>query len=87
VTYTVIARDMDTLAELGRDTQKGNGASDSLASVVALPGYAKTCVAIDVVVAEGSIVHDVAPNSRDLAQAPFQELCRDDGTTSEMTWN
>ena len=86
VTYTVIARDMDTLAELGREAQSGNGVTQDLESVIPVAGYLKNCVAVDVVVSDGDVVDDIGPNSRDLAQAPFLEICRD-GTTGPQTWN
>ena len=85
VTYTVIARDMDTYSELGRHVQSGNDRTELLASVIALPGYAKDCLAVDVIVSEGNVVHDIAPNSRDLAETPYADLCRQG--VSEMAWN
>lgn len=85
VSYTVIVRDMDTYSELGRHVQQGNGSTDSLVSAMALPGYAKDCIAADVIVSEGAVVHDIGPNSRDLSQPPFADLCRQGATG--MAWN
>jgi hypothetical protein len=56
-----------------------------LASAIELPRYAKACIAVDVVVSEGDVVHDVGPNSRDMAELPFRDLCREG--VSEMSWN
>jgi hypothetical protein len=86
VTYTVIARDMDTLAELGRQAQAGNGVTADLVSVVPLLGYLKDCVAVDVIVSDGDVVDDIGPNSRSLELAPFREVCRDN-TSGPQTWN
>ncbi|MBK5308329.1 MAG: hypothetical protein JJD92_16740 [Frankiaceae bacterium] len=64
VTYTVIARDMDTLAEVGRLSQPGNGVTSDLTAVIALPTYTKDCIAVDVIVADGDVVDDIGPNVR-----------------------
>lgn len=84
VTYTVIARDMDTLAELARLAQPGNGVTSDLTAVLALPLYSKNCVAVDIIVSEGDVVHDIAPNSRDTS-LPQDDLCLDG--SGPQTWN
>lgn len=84
VTYTVIARDMDTLAELDRREQSGNGLSTDLLATFSLPTYSKQCIAVDVVVSEGGLVHDIAPDSRD-PSVPSCDLNRNG--TGPQTWS
>lgn len=84
VTYTTIARDHETAEELGRSTQQGNGLTPSLTSTFQFPTYTKACVAVDVVISEGPVVHDIAPDSRDWAKAQG-DLCRTGA--GPQTWN
>ena len=84
VTYTVIARDPDTLAELSRQSQLGNGVTSALTTVFALPTFNKDCIAVDVVISEGAVIHDFAPNSRDTSQRAC-DLNRNG--SGPQTWN
>jgi hypothetical protein len=84
VTYSIIARDQDTLAEVARLDQAGNGITPTLSAVFQLPTYSKACIAVDVVVAEGNVIHDIAPDSRDPLK-PQKDLCRDG--SGPQTWN
>ena len=84
VTYAVIARDAETLAELARSVQTGNGTSADIVVALPLPGYVKDCIAVDVVVSEGSLVHDVAPNTRSTSEVSC-DLHRDGA--GPQTWN
>lgn len=85
VTYSIIARDQDTLAEVARSDQPGNGVTPALSAVFRLPTYSKPCIAVDVVVSEGGVIHDVAPDSRDPAKPIQDDLCRDG--SGPQTWN
>jgi hypothetical protein len=84
VTYTVIARDMYTLAELGRSVQSGNGVTATLSSAFDFTSYTEPCIAVDVMTSDGSIIDDVAPNTRDVTE-PAADLC--DTGTGGQTWN
>jgi hypothetical protein len=86
VTYTVIARDRDTLAELARDVQNGNGVTADLFAAFNLPSYSKDCIAVDVVISEGDVVHDLGPDSRGLEPGKtHDDLCRDG--SGPQSWN
>lgn len=83
-TYTVIARDMHTLVEVGRHAQAGNGLTNVLRSVLSLPEYTKNCVAVDVVVESAGVVQDFAPDLRS-PLSEYPDLCRT-GPGSGQTW-